>query len=303
VRNSKRVSRFTLLVLIYNVLVILFGAFVRASGSGSGCGAHWPLCNGEVIPTEPVIETMIEFTHRITSGFSLLFILLLFIYVFKNSQKGNYCRRAVSSALFFTILEALLGAGLVLFELVGDNDSVLRAVVISIHLLNTFMLLGSLVLLYDWSGKDNLQSKVVSINKLPWIILLTIFILVLSMSGAITALGDTLFPASSLAEGLQQDISDSTHFLIELRIYHPLIAIITIILILSMLKFGLKVNSDHDIKLSNTLVGLFLLQLFLGGLNVLLLAPIWMQIVHLMVADLIWICYVLFVNRVMYSAS
>jgi len=303
VRNSKRVRRFTFLVLTYNVLVILFGAFVRASGSGSGCGAHWPLCNGEVFPTEPMIETIIEFTHRITSGFSLIFIILLFIYVFKNSQKGNYIRKAVSSALFFTILEALLGAGLVLFELVGDNDSVLRAVVISIHLLNTFMLLGSLVLLYDWSGKVSLETKLVSIKKLPWIVILTIFILVLSMSGAITALGDTLFPASSLSEGLQQDISNSTHFLIELRIYHPLIAIITIILILSMLKFGFKVTPEHDKKLSNTLVGLFLLQLFLGGLNVLLLAPIWMQIIHLLVADLIWICFVLFVNRVMYSDS
>ena len=299
-KNSKRVRRVTLFVLIYTMLVILFGAYVRASDSGAGCGAHWPLCNGKVFPTEPVIETVIEFTHRITSGFSLLFILLLFIYVFKNSQKGIYSRRAVSSALFFTILEALLGAGLVLFELVGDNDTVLRAVVISIHLLNTFMLLGSLVLLYDWSGKEISQKKDVPTKKLLWMILLTIFLLVLSMSGAITALGDTLFPASSLAEGFQQDISNSTHFLIELRIYHPLIAIITILLILSMLKFGLKGNSEQHNKLRFTLVGLFLLQLFLGGLNVLLLAPIWMQIIHLLVADLIWIYFVLFVNRVIY---
>jgi heme A synthase len=120
------------------------------------------------------------------------------------------------------------------------------------------------------------------------------------MSGAITALGDTLFPASTLAEGFLQDTSNSAHFLIELRIYHPLIAIVTILLILSMLKFGLKGNAEPQNKLSNLLVGLFLLQLFLGGLNVLLLAPIWMQIIHLLVADLIWICFVFFVNRVIY---
>ena len=302
-KNSKRVRQITLFVLIYTVLVILFGAYVRASDSGAGCGAHWPLCNGKVFPSEPMIETIIEFTHRITSGFSLLFIFLLFIYVFKNSQKGNYSRSAVSSALFFTILEALLGAGLVLFGLVGDNDSVLRAIFISIHLLNTFMLLGSLVLLYDWSGKSIPQIKKVSIKKLSWLSLLTIFILVLSMSGAITALGDTLFPASSLAEGFQQDISNSAHFLIELRIYHPLIAIITILLILTMLKFGLKGTSEQHNNLSNALVGLFLLQLILGGLNVLFLAPIWMQIIHLLVADLIWICFVFFVNRVIYFDS
>jgi len=303
VKNNEKVRRFALFAIVYNVLVILFGAFVRASGSGAGCGAHWPLCNGKVIPTEPVIETVIEFTHRITSGFSLLIVFLLVFIVFKYFPKGNFCRKAVSSALFFTILEALLGAGLVLFKLVGDNDSVIRAIVISIHLLNTFMLLGSLVLLYDWSGKDRSTNIVVPKRKLFWLVLLTISILLLSMSGAITALGDTLFPATSLKEGIQQDLSSSVHFLIELRIFHPLIAVLTIFLILAMLKYGLHINSEENKKLSNLIVVFFLLQLFLGGLNVVLLAPIWMQIIHLLVADLIWISFVLFANRVIYFDS
>jgi len=303
VKNNEKVRRFALFAIVYNVLVILFGAFVRASGSGAGCGAHWPLCNGKVIPTEPVIETVIEFTHRITSGFSLLIVFLLVFIVFKYFPKGNFCRKAVSSALFFTILEALLGAGLVLFKLVGDNDSVIRAIVISIHLLNTFMLLGSLVLLYDWSGKDRSTNIVVPKRKLFWLVLLTISILLLSMSGAITALGDTLFPATSLKEGIQQDLSSSVHFLIELRIFHPLIAVLTIFLILAMLKYGLHINSEENKKLSNLIVVFFLLQLFLGGLNVVLLAPIWMQIIHLLVADLIWISFVLFANRVNYFDS
>jgi len=303
VKNNEKVRRFALFAIVYNVLVILFGAFVRASGSGAGCGAHWPLCNGKVIPTEPVIETVIEFTHRITSGFSLLIVFLLVFIVFKYFPKGNFCRKAVSSALFFTILEALLGAGLVLFKLVGDNDSIIRAVVISIHLLNTFMLLGSLVLLYDWSGKDRSTNIVVPKRKLFWLVLLTISILLLSMSGAITALGDTLFPATSLKEGIQQDLSSSVHFLIELRIFHPLIAVLTIFLILAMLKYGLHINSEENKKLSNLIVVFFLLQLFLGGLNVVLLAPIWMQIIHLLVANLIWISFVLFANRVIYFDS
>lgn len=302
-KNNEKVRRFALFAIVYNVLVILFGAFVRASGSGAGCGAHWPLCNGKVIPTEPVIETVIEFTHRITSGFSLLIVFLLVFIVFKYFPKGNFCRKAVSSALFFTILEALLGAGLVLFKLVGDNDSVIRAIVISIHLLNTFMLLGSLVLLYDWSGKDRSTNIVVPKRKLFWLVLLTISILLLSMSGAITALGDTLFPATSLKEGIQQDLSSSVHFLIELRIFHPLIAVLTIFLILAMLKYGLHINSEENKKLSNLIVVFFLLQLFLGGLNVVLLAPIWMQIIHLLVANLIWISFVLFANRVIYFDS
>jgi len=48
-------------VLAYSILVILWGAYVRISFSGDGCGDHWPLCHGEVIPTAPSVKTLIEF--------------------------------------------------------------------------------------------------------------------------------------------------------------------------------------------------------------------------------------------------
>ena len=62
--NKRLLTRFAWFTVFYNVLVILWGALVRASGSGAGCGNHWPLCNGQVIPVSPGWHTVIEFTHR-----------------------------------------------------------------------------------------------------------------------------------------------------------------------------------------------------------------------------------------------
>ena len=133
-KSQQRLSKYSLFVLAYNVFVILFGAYVRASGSGAGCGQHWPLCNGDIVPLNPRLETIIEFTHRITSGLSLVFILILFIWVFRSNKAGSRIRKAAGFALGFVIIEAIVGAGLVMFQLVEGNDSAARAAVIAIHL-------------------------------------------------------------------------------------------------------------------------------------------------------------------------
>src|SRR5215467_12703113 len=74
-----RVSAFAWGVLAYNVAVIAWGAFVRASGSGAGCGRHWPLCNGEVVPRPTSVATVIEATHRATSGLALVGVVGLLV--------------------------------------------------------------------------------------------------------------------------------------------------------------------------------------------------------------------------------
>jgi cytochrome c oxidase assembly protein subunit 15 len=301
--NNRKLKNFSLFVLIYTVLVILFGAFVRATGSGAGCGAHWPTCQGKIVPSTPVIETIIEFTHRLTSGFSLIFVVLLFIFIFRV-KAGRYLKRAVSLALFFTLFEAILGAGLVLFQLVGDNDSIARAIVISIHLLNTFLLLANLVLVWEWLAHGEPQRLAFTRKQGWWLVISTVLILILSMSGAITALGDTLFPSATIAEGLQQDLTPGRHFLIELRVYHPLVAVLAVVTFMGLIRFVFKGSLFGRKKKNADIVqGLFLAQLFLGGINVLLLAPLWMQIVHLLFADLIWINYIIFVELVLTSDS
>ena len=131
-------------ILGYTLLVIMFGAFVRATGSGAGCGDHWPLCNGQVIPRPEDIEMIIEFTHRITSGLLMIMILVGFVWAFRKFPKGHAIRHGATLSLIFVIIEAAIGAGLVLLQLVEHNATPLRAAAVGAHLFNTFLLLAEL---------------------------------------------------------------------------------------------------------------------------------------------------------------
>jgi heme A synthase len=292
--------KYSLFVLAYNVFVILVGALVRATGSGAGCGSHWPSCNGEVIPTSPQMETIIEFSHRLTSGLTIIFVIVLFIWVYRTYEKKTKIRKAAFFVLVFIIFEALVGAGLVLFELVGNNSSSARAIIIALHLVNTFLLLGSNVLLYEWIRIGEPKKSIISKNGRQIFFIILVLFLVLGASGAITALGDTLFPANSLAEGFKQDFQGG-NILIQLRIYHPMIA----------LAIGLFFYIIHSNFLSNSknfrlnfyfkyMISLFIIQLGIGVLNVILLAPVWMQIIHLLLADIVWIFFILWLNQVIF---
>ena len=297
-KPNLRISKLSGFLLIYNILVILFGAFVRATGSGAGCGAHWPLCNGDFIPRAAQLETIIEFTHRVTSGFSLVFVVVLFFIVYRGLSKGNPIRKAALFSLIFTVTEALVGAGLVLFELVAGNTSGIRAYSVSIHLINTYLLLGSIVFVFVWST-FGIPAKRKSNRTILYILIYTLvfFLLILGASGAITALGDTLFPSESFAAGFAMDSDPTAHFLIRLRVYHPLIAVLVGLGLFLFIRYAKKeIVSSHGKISLNLLTGFYLAQLLLGGLNVVLLAPIWMQMVHLFVADSIWILFLIVLN-------
>lgn len=292
-------SRFAWATLAYNILVILFGAFVRATGSGAGCGAHWPLCNGVVLPRPESVETIIEFTHRVTSGLALVLVVILVLRVWRVYSKGSLVRKSGFLALFFTITEALVGAGLVLFQLVEDNDSVARAISMVVHLVNTFLLTASLALT-AWWVTDGEPGRIRLQGLSGLLTLASSFgMLLLGASGAVAALGDTLFPATSLAEALREDFSPTAHYLIQLRVYHPAIAVsVGIFLFLSTAWIRRGAKSARLEQFANTLFVLYLTQLVLGIVNVALLAPVWMQIVHLLVTNLIWITFVLLASEV-----
>jgi heme A synthase len=287
-------AKYAWAVLAYNVAVIAWGAYVRATGSGAGCGSHWPLCNGEVIPRAPQVETMIEFTHRITSGVALMLVVGLLMWAWRRYAKGHPVRLGAGLAMFFMITEALVGAALVLFELVAYNTSATRAGVGAIHLINTFLLLAALTVTAWWAaGGQPLQLKEQSGLGLAMGLALPAMLL-LGASGAVTALGDTLFPASSLAEGLQQKFSPTAHFLVRLRLWHPIIAIavgVYVIIVISLLKARQPMPHTHLMGRIFTI--LYLGQLALGALNVALLAPVWLQLVHLFMSNLLWITLVL----------
>lgn len=289
-------ATFAWAVLAYNLAVILWGAFVRATGSGAGCGSHWPLCNGEIVPRAPQWATLVELSHRLTSGLALLLVLALVIWAFLAYPRGHRVRKGAALSIFFILTEALVGAGLVLFELVADNASMARALFMSVHLANTFVLVAMLTVTAWWATGGN-APQLKSEGNHKWGVAFALALagtVVLGMSGAVAALGDTLFPARSFAEGLAQEFSPTSHLLIRLRLLHPTIAIaaatyiITLAAMVSVLRPARLTR-----RLAAGLIALNVVQLVVGALNVALLAPVWLQLVHLLLADLTWIALVL----------
>lgn len=281
-------------VLGYNVLVVLWGAYVRASGSGAGCGSHWPLCNGEVVPRAPQIETIIEFSHRVTSGLSLFAVVGLCFAAFRVFPSGNRVRKLSIWAMVFLLVEALLGAGLVLFDYVAGNVSVGRAVYLAAHLTNTLLLLGALALTAWFATEVHPEPRW---KDVPWPFWSALPLAVLvCVTGTIAALGDTLFPASTLRAGLRQDFSAAANFLVRLRIIHPFVAAVSGFLFATIAFFALRVSSRPTIRLLSMVIILStFVQLCAGVLNLALLAPVWMQILHLFLADVVWVALVLFI--------
>ena len=289
----KRLAGFAWLTLAYTLGVILWGAYVRASGSGAGCGEHWPLCNGVAIPRDPSTATLIEFSHRLTSGLALIAVVALLIWVWRACGPGHPARRGAAWTVFFMLTEAGVGAGLVLFQLVADNATMARAMFMAVHLLNTFILLSALTLTAWWlsgGAAIDLQQRRGTALVFGAVAL---GMLAVGASGAVAALGDTLFPDQSLSAALRADLSPTSHALIRLRFLHPIFAILvgaTLMIGASALAIG---NGKNGWRLAVGVVVLSGLQLALGFLNVFLLAPIWMQMVHLFVADLLWVTFVL----------
>jgi len=285
-----RLARYAWLVLIYNLAVIAWGAYVRATGSGAGCGAHWPLCNGEVVPRTAAVETLIEYSHRLTSGVALLSVVVLFVWSRRITRTGHPVRMGASLSLAFMLSEALLGAGLVLFQLVADNASAARAVAVAAHLLNTFLLLAALTLTVWWaSGGERVR---LGGRSGQWRLAVGgAALLLVSVSGAITALGDTLFPSASLAAGISADLSATSHFLIRLRTIHPVLAVMTGVLLATSV-WQINSGRPRGRSMARTITWLVAAQLLAGLVNVVLLAPVWLQMAHLVLADSIWIAFV-----------
>jgi heme A synthase len=296
--SHRRFRRFAAGFLVYLLAVILFGAWVRITHSGAGCGSHWPTCNGQVLPLHPSVETIIEFTHRLTSGLLGILGLVLVAWAARLFDTGR-TTFAAAITLVFIVVEALIGAGLVLRELVADDDSVARAVVITIHLVNTLILTAAASLTAWWSC-DRRPIRLPALGHggiMLGIALLAIA--VTSMSGAVTALGDTLFPVDTTAGGhlldrVRDDLSPARHFLVRLRIFHPVIAIVAA----SILYYVGSWVRDHAAdpitpRLARGLQHGVVAQVVLGVVNIALAAPGWLQLAHLLLAQAVWIVAVL----------
>jgi heme A synthase len=297
VSGSRRFGRFSAIVLLVTVGVIVWGAYVRASKSGDGCGSHWPLCNGEVIPHAQRVQTLIEAAHRFTSGLAFVLVAAQFVWALRRFPRAASVRRTASAGFALMISEALVGAGLVLFKMVAGNTSIARAAWMALHLLNTFALLAALGLTVWHAHRDPAfepAEPALPASLRPALLVGLAAILVTATSGAIAALGDTLFPARSLAEGLAQDLSPTAHLFLRLRLSHPALAVGTGAYLLIVAGLAASRDAGGRVRRFATVASaLVLLQLALGITNLALLAPIALQLLHLLSADAVWLSFVL----------
>ncbi len=283
-RSGRGLPSFAALALGWMVLVILEGAVVRATGSGAGCGNHWPLCNGEVLPHHPRLATVIEFTHRSMTGMCSALVAGVVFWTFLARNPGSRVRRAASWSGVLLITEAFLGAVLVKGGYVEHNSSNMRVAVQCIHFTNTLLLLGALTLAWWWQQAHS----PISLSTPPSARLAGLALAATILTGAtgsVAALADTLFPAVDLHHALLADFSAASPLLIRMRWMHPASSALAFILIGVL---ATRISRSRG----GLLLSLLALQIILGVGDVLLLAPVWLQVLHLLGADLLWIALV-----------
>ncbi len=297
---SPALRKFAWGVLAYFIAVILWGTLVRATGSGAGCGAHWPLCNGTVLQHSPRVDTMIEFTHRITSGISLFSVVGLMIWAYAGTVRGHLARAAAVASVVFTLLEAVLGALLVKLGYTAQSHSPLRPAFLALHLTNTLLLLAALTLTAHLLSRDKgyLRGRVRMAAPLGAVVAVVV-VMAVGVTGSLAALGDTLFPASSLGQALTQDFSATSGWLVRWRWTHPAVAFFASIFLIWLLVRAAQRGNAWDNRRLSALVLLLLATVYsLGILDVVLLAPLWVQITHLLAADTLWASLVVLTARV-----
>lgn len=315
-RAPARTARFVSaawLCAAYTLFVVLFGAVVRITGSGAGCGQHWPTCHGEVAHVPRSVETVIELTHRVTSGVCLPLVIGLLVWSLRLFPRGHATRRYAAWAVVLMVVEALVGAGLVLLELVGADASAGRAGFMAVHLISTSLLMGAMALT-AWTANHGVAGGRLRLrpadNDARWLAALLLGVVLISMLGAITALGDTLYPVGQA--GLSERLGGA-HFLQRLRIAHPITAVLLAVVIWARMSRHEAIAEGAEsapldaaqelaaaapsrlatAKWAGRVKALLALQVGVGVVNIALSAPGYMQVTHLAVGTLLWVSLVL----------
>ncbi len=291
-RPPAALRRFAGGVLAYNVAVIVWGSAVRATGSGAGCGDHWPLCNGTIVQHHPGLATLIELAHRATSGVDLLCVLALLFWTFASAPRRHLARAFAVAVLVLTLNEALLGALLVLLGHTANDRSPSRAYYLGLHLTNTLLLLAALTLTAHFLSRRSAAMRgTVSLSAPRLALTGLIATLIVGVTGSLAALGDTLYPGHNLLTAIAQDFSSGSSWLLRIRWLHPAISLIAGAFIVWLIARSLRTTGNRSLALG--VLALLALQYLLGIADIALLAPTWMQMIHLLGADLLWIALVI----------
>jgi heme A synthase len=277
--------------LVFTLFVVIWGGYVSASGAGDGCGDSWPLCRnllGASTPTTPV-DTLVELTHRLTSGLALLAVVGLTLWSRRRFPPRHRARYWAALALFFMVVESLLGAALVIFRLVDLNVSLARALIQPVHLTNTYLLMGSLAFAAWWSGPR--RSLPGSAHRLStrFVVAALVGVVVLSAFGTVASLASTVFPSESFLDGVRNDFIRDAHYLVRLRIGHPIAALVFGGYLFWL---GRRLTPERPERTPfqyYVVTGIFAAQVGVGLLDAILLAPIGLQMAHLFLAHALWL--------------
>lgn len=275
-----------------SVLVVLWGAFTRLSGSGDGCGESWPLCKGVLFPEFAGMEIAIEFLHRLTSGVVFLLSALVAFFARRIFAPSHLARSCAFAAFVLMITEALLGAILVLYGWVDQSTSYARVVSLGAHLVNTFLLLSAQACTVFFAARErNLSLSRVG----AWRGLLALGFVLLAVSGmlgVVAALANMLHPSESLLAGLEADFSQESPLLIRLRIFHPMLSLLAASYLYWFTNFVVSKCAGTSLTRRARLVrNIVLGQLALGLITLLVGGPVLIKLLHLLVADLLVIAY------------
>jgi heme A synthase len=294
-------AKYAWFALGYNVLVIVWGVFLRASRSGDGCGQFWLTCNGELIPSAPQFKTIIEFSHRMTTvidGFVMLILLVWAVKIFVGNR-GTQSRQVLYAAIgsfIFVITEAAVGAGLVLTGNVAEAVTDERPLWAMGHLINTFILLAFLTFTAWFASKERRISLKIDPKTAAFIAVGIVGLFAVGLSGSLAALSNMLFPSQSLAESVAKDFSATSNIILRLRLSHPIMSILTGVYLIFLAGWLKAKSGDTTVGWWSNAVSLLVIgQVIFGGATLLTLGPIVMQLGHLLLADMVWIAFVLLV--------
>ena len=297
-------AKFAWFTLAYNVLVIVWGVFLRASKSGDGCGQHWLTCHGEVIPSAPELKTVIEFSHRVTTGPAFVLVLALLIWSIRKYGKGSRVSKSAAIGFVFIVTEVLVGAGLVLTGNTAETLTDARPFWAIGHLVNTFVLLAALTLTAWFSSATETVRIHRPTKSFLLISLAVIGLLLVGTTGSLAALSNMLFPSETLGEGISKDFSPASHALLRLRLSHPIVSIVTGVYVIFLAGWiKAKVDRADVARWSNIVSLLVVVQLAFGAATLLTLGPIVMQLGHLLLADLLWISFVILIANYLWQPA
>lgn len=283
-------ANFAWFSLFYNVLVVAWGVFLRSMGFGDGCGANWPLCTGAKDPAKGPMATMIEFSHRASTALVGVLAIVMVVWAIRAFPKGHPSKKFAGGFLFFTILEGWIGRYLVVHGLVTSNDTVQRAIWMGVHVLSTFMLLGSISAAALCASKIRpVQFK--SQGTVGWLLAFGfIGTMLLGVSGAISAFGHQVRPD---VQGLSEMLKPAAFWANKLAVAHPVGSASIGLYLLLMCSLIQHLRPDPFVKnAAKALIGILFIQLAVGALNIFFKAPVVLQMVHLVLADLNWISIV-----------